>query len=241
MHPNQQADDWYDQSMETGISLLETGNYAVDPHLLSQYDNRYGISLLIRPAPAINLNIQDFLDALKKIDPNQYYYPSSDIHVTVLTIISCLPGFQLNQIQADDYINLVANSLYDCSPFQLEFKGVTLSSGAVLVRGHPVDDQLNHIRENIRTAFKASRLLHSIDERYTIITAHSSVVRYQYPIENIPAWIYKIREFQNYDFGMQTVDTLELVFNDWFMRKDKVRILKEIQLHEEGKTEPFTR
>lgn len=230
MHPIKQAEEWYNQSMETGISLVETGNYTIDPYLLSKHDTRYGISLLIRPGASTNLKIQDFLDQLRIIDPNQYYYPGSDIHVTVLSIISCFPGFQLNQIHPEDYIKLVANSLNNCSPFPIEFRGVTLSSGAVLIRGHLVDDQLNLIRESLRNSFKNSRLLHSIDERYTIFTAHSTVVRYQYPIENISAWIHKIREFQNHSFGTTSVTQLELVFNDWYQRKDKVNLLNRFKL-----------
>lgn len=230
MHPGQQAEEWYDQSMETGLSSLETGNYTVDPHLLSSDDNRFGISLLIRPDLAIRNNIQEFLHALELIDPNQYYYPVSDIHVTVLSIISCFPGFQLNQIQPADYIGLISNSLNNCSPFTIEFRGVTVSSGAVMIRGHLENDQLNQLREKVRNAFKTSNLLHSIDERYTIFTAHSTVVRYQYPLEHIAAWIHKIREYQNHPFGIHKVDTLELVFNDWYQRAEKVKLLNKFKL-----------
>ena len=230
MHPIQQAEEWYDQSLETGISLLETGNYTVDPHLLSTDDSRYGITLLIRPDAFICSAIQDFLNTLKSIDPNQYYYPTSDIHVTVLSIISCFEGFELNQIDPAAYIRLIAKALENCTAFELEFRGVTLSSGAVMIRGHLVNDQLNHIREQLRNVFRASTLLHSIDERYTIFTAHSTVVRYQYPIEHIPAWIHKIRDYQDHFFGKQEVSRLELVYNDWYQRKEKVRILQSFDL-----------
>lgn len=230
MHPIQQAEEWYNQSLETGITQLETGNYRVDPHLLSTDDSRYGITLLIRPDPSICSAIQEFLNTLKSIDPNQYYYPASDIHVTVLSIISCFEGFELNQVNPAEYIRIITNTLENCSAFELEFRGVTLSSGAVMIRGHLVSDQLNHIREQLRSAFRASKLLHSIDERYTIFTAHSTVVRYQYPIEHIPAWIHKIREYQDHLFGKQEVGTLELVSNDWYQRKEKVRLLQSFYL-----------
>ncbi len=230
MYDPQQADEWYDQTLEVGVAQLETGNYSVDPFLVSPEDSRYGITLLIRPNLSICSEIQDFLSALKTIDPNQYYYPDSDIHVTVLSIISCFEGFQLNQIQTKEYILRISKALKDLEPFDLEFKGVTLSSGAVMIRGHMLTEQLNQMRENLRNEFRNSSLLHSIDQRYAIFTAHSTVVRYRYPIENVPAWIHTIREYQNRYFGIQQVNQLELVFNDWYQRKDKVSLIKLFKL-----------
>lgn len=222
----------YDQFFKEGIRAIETNTYTINELLQADLDQRYGITLLMRPDAAARVSIQQFLSELRSIDPHQYYYPESDMHVTILSIISCYEGFQLHQINAAAYADIIREVLANQPAIRMEFKGITLSPAAVMIRGFVSDDALNHVRDQLRVAFKFSGLRHSIDERYSIFTAHSTVVRYQQKLADPAAWIRKIREYESHPFGKQQVKVMELVHNDWYQRKEKVQQLAYFSIPE---------
>ncbi|KYP14260.1 hypothetical protein, partial [Flavihumibacter sp. CACIAM 22H1] len=200
----------YDQFFREGVRALETGTYTINELLYADLDQRYGITLLTRPDKAIRTSIRQFLETFKAIDPNQYYYPDSDIHVTILSIISCYEGFQLNQVNPAAYAAIIGEVLRNQPPCTLEFRGITLSPAAIMLRGFVSGDALNYVRDRLRAAFKRSGLEHSIDERYAIFTAHSTVVRYRQKLANPAAWLQKIRENETFYFGKQELNSMEL-------------------------------
>ncbi|MEZ0130550.1 mutarotase, partial [Flavobacterium sp. LBUM151] len=63
--------------------------------------------------------------------------------------------------------------------------------------------------------------------RYTIATAHSTVMRFQEKLQNPENLIVIAEQFRNYDFGEFTVDKVELVYNDWYQRENNT-----IHLHD---------
>ena len=77
------------------LEMITADRYELDTLIDSKDDRRFGITLVIRPSDEVKEAIQSFLEALKKVEPYQYYYPSSDIHITVMSIISCYEGFNL--------------------------------------------------------------------------------------------------------------------------------------------------
>ena len=197
---------------------IRAGNYKLDPQINDPSDSRFGITVLIRPDEKTKAKIQLFLDELKAIEPQQYYYPDSDIHITVLSVISCHEGFSLNKIQLNDYIEIIQKSLIDTTAITINFKGITTSSDAVMIQGFPTSDALNDLRNKLRENFKKSNLRQSIDSRYTIATAHATIVRFQEELQNPEELIRVIEKFRDTDFGNFTVDKLEFVYNDWYQR-----------------------
>ena len=123
----------YQNLFKNTLTKVTKTNIQVDDFLNGKMDNRFGLTLLIRPNDLVKTNIQSFLDDLKKVEPNQYYYPNSDIHVTVLSIISCQPNFQLEQIEVQQYLSVIQKSIENIGSFPLHFKGVTASSSADIV------------------------------------------------------------------------------------------------------------
>ena len=88
----------YETLLNESIQKIKTNEYHTDSLIDSPFDDRFGITLLIRPDDKSNAQILHFLSVLKKVAPRQYFYPSSDIHITIIPIISCYSGFQLSQI-----------------------------------------------------------------------------------------------------------------------------------------------
>lgn len=228
--------EYYDKLYKKSIKQIENGDYQTDLLIDSPDDNRLGISLLIKPPDKIKTRIQSFLEKLKKIDPSQYYYPSSDIHITVMSIISCYEGFKLDQITISDYIELIRNSIGVIGQFVIRFQGVTASDSSIMIRGFPENEIINNLRNNLRTNFKNSDLEQSIDKRYIIQTAHSTVVRFRNNFQKKKELLKVIEKYKNYDFGNFEVNELELVFNDWYQREKNTKLLEKFELQQRSTT-----
>lgn len=220
----------YDQLYKKSAEGILAGNYNLDSQINDASDSRFGITLLIRPSEKTKAKIQFFLDELKAIEPAQYYYPDSDIHITVMSIISCYEGFSLGKINVEDYIEIIQKSLENSGEIKIEFRGITASNSAIMIQGFPADESLNNLRNKLRDNFKKSTLQQSIDSRYAIATAHSTVMRFQEKLQNPEQLIEITNEFRDYDFGEFTVDKIELVFNDWYQIKSNTIHLHDFNL-----------
>ncbi|MDA6072339.1 mutarotase [Flavobacterium sp. AC] len=209
----------YNQLYTKSSGEILNGNYKLDTQINNISDSRFGITLLIRPSEIIKANIQLFLDELKAIEPNQYYYPDSDIHITVMSIISCYEGFTLDKINIRKYVDVIQQSLVHLDKIKIEFRGITASPSAIMIQGFPTDESLNNFRNKLREDFKNSALEQSIDSRYTIATAHTTVMRFQEKLENPEKLIQIAEKFRNYGFGEFKVKNMELVYNDWYQRE----------------------
>ncbi|WP_266204830.1 2'-5' RNA ligase family protein [Pontibacter kalidii] len=222
--------DHYDTLYKASIEKISSGQYQLDPLLDSPNDNRFGITLLLRPDEQTKQHIQAFLGELKAVDPAQYYYPASDIHITVMSIISCYSGFALGQISVPAYVELIRESIPTRREINISFKGITASPSCAMVQGFMLDATLNELRENLRVNFKHSGLEQSIDKRYTIQTAHATVVRFRKEITHLGAFLQVLEKYRNHDFGTFRAQALELVYNDWYQREKHVQVLHRFEL-----------
>lgn len=220
----------YEQLWQKSLSRFAQGAYEQDALIDDNTDKRYGITLLARPDKKVKDSIRDFLSLLKEIEPDQYYYPASDIHITIMSIISCHEGFYLDMIRTEDYENIIQKSIRNCRKFKIAFKGITASPSCIMLQGFPEDETLNDIRSGLRAHFRKSNLQQSIDKRYTIQTAHSTVMRFRKSLNNIDALISVLKEHRNHDFGSFEVKSLELVYNDWYQREKFVKTLRTFSL-----------
>jgi len=219
----------YDTLYKESIEKIITDIYHTDNQIDSPSDDRFGLTLIIRPDIQTKNNIQRFLDELKEIDPDQYYYPNSDIHVTTLSIISCYEGFDLASISIPDYVALVEKSLMDIPDFEINFQGVTASPSAIMIQGFTDSNSLNDLRNNLRANFAGSGLEESIDKRYSIQTAHSTVARFRKPISDKEKLIEIMEKYRDFNFGKFIVEKQYLVYNDWYQREKSVKVLHKFQ------------
>jgi len=220
----------YNKLYTEAVQKILADEYEPDKLIDSPTDKRFGITLLIRPDKNVKKEIQKLLDQFKLIEPEQYYYPSSDLHVTVMSIIVCNDGFNLHQINLEEYIDLIQKSIEGLPSFDIEFKGLTASPSCVMIQGFPGNNVLEQIRHRLRTNFKNSNLQQSLDKRYKIQAAHSTVLRFRKRLNNKDEFLKFIEQHRNDYFGSFSVDTLELVFNDWYQRKKKVKTLHRFKL-----------
>lgn len=220
----------YNQLYKKSSEAILAGNYILDPQINKESDYRFGITVLIRPDDTVKANIQLFLEALKEVEPTQYYYPDSDIHITVMSLISCSEEFRLDQISPNDYIEVICKSLINLDSIKIKLKGVTASPSALMIQGFPTDESLHNLRNKLREDFKNSTLQQTIDSRYTISTAHSTVMRFQEELQHPEKFIRVVEKFRDFDFGEFTVENLELVYNDWYQRKTNTIHLADFRI-----------
>ena len=206
----------YNKLYQDSIQKIKSDTYQIDNLIDSSLDNRFGITLLIRLDKQIRDAIHKFLSDLKMVEPDQYYYPDSDIHVTVMSIISCYDGFELTQINVMDYVEIIKKSIANEKKIQIEFRGITASPSCILIQGFLKDDTLTTIRNNLRINFKNSNLEQTLDKRYSIQTAHATVVRFRTSLTQKDKFITALDSYRDFNFGIFEADSLELVYNDWY-------------------------
>lgn len=205
--------------------------YELDDHLNHRdTDTRQGMSLVARLDNSVVEKICGFLLEGKAIEPGQYFYEPADIHITVLTIITCHHEFTPSQIDPKPYTQLIKDICLRHNPIKVVFKGITASPNCVMIQGFPVDDGLSSLRQELREKFSSSGLRNSMDQRYVLQTAHSSVIRLKSPILHKQRFVEYLEKYREYEFGMATIQTLEFAFHDWYMSNGRVAKIDEIGL-----------
>lgn len=222
--------DYYDAMRATAVRQLAQGQAELDPLLDAPADDRRGITLLARPPARITAALEAILDDFRRTEPHQYYYPAADVHLTVLSIISCYRGFELPMIDAAAYRAAVREIVGPVRPFSVTFSGLTASAGGIIVQGTPLGSGLAELRDRTRAYFQQSRLQQSIDQRYSIQTAHSTVIRFRSNILGTNALLAKIEKYQHHFIGTFEVNEVELVFNDWYQRAENTVLLEKYSL-----------
>jgi 2'-5' RNA ligase len=222
----------YKDMWQNAWPLINSNNITTDPYILGKHDTRRGITLLVRITHPLNVAIQQFLNEACLLEPAQYYYPNSDLHVTVMSILTCVEGFKLLTTDKPAYVNLIQNILQDIQRFTFEFDGITITPSGLLLCGYLSDNTLNHLRNKLRRQVAQSNLAHSMDKRYTIVTAHSTIIRFTQKLQAPSRFAKFLLENRQRYFGQLRVEQLELVVNDWYQSKANTELLGKFDLLE---------
>lgn len=220
----------YDAMRTAAVQQLAQGQAQLDPLLDDPADTRRGLTLLARLPATVAEALALVLANFRAQEPDQYYYPASDLHLTVLSLISCTPGFQLGDVDPAAYGQLVAEVLRGVPPLRLTLTGLTASAGAVLLQGFPVGNALAELRAALRGAFRQSGLRQSIDARYSLQTAHVTLLRFRTELRDAAGVARQLARYQHYPIGTVELPALELVYNDWYQRQASTVLLEKYRL-----------
>ncbi|SIO95404.1 2'-5' RNA ligase family protein [Vibrio spartinae] len=215
----------YDDMWVNAIQCIKDDKYGVDNLINSPEDTRRGVTVLSYLSNDIGVGIRELLGELKQIEPDQYYYPTNEFHLTVLSIITCVKGFKLSDIDVKAYSDAFEQAVEDIGPLQIRYTGVTASPSCILVQGFPDNEQLNILRDKLRVSFKKLNLYTTIDLRYEISTAHCTVVRFRAPLRNRYAFIELLSKYRKIEFGTFEVNRLDFVFNNWYQDLSVTKLL----------------
>ncbi len=213
------------------IDKFKNNDCEIDSLINDPTDMRRGITALSYFDNSVGSKISNFLKELKAIEPEQYYYPKNELHLTILSIISCITGFKLSNIDAEAYSSIFKETLKNIDGFKVKYKGITVSPSCILIQGFPDENQLNHLRNSLRVNFKKAKIDTTIDSRYKISTAHTTAVRCRTPFRNSNNLMRILSKYKNYDFGTLEVNSLELVFNNWYQNLSITKSLSSFELN----------
>lgn len=221
----------YDKLWRQTGALLKTNRIRVDPHLRDKAsDSRRGVTLVGRPSAVVRRRIGEFLREVAAMYPRQHFYKLSELHVTVMAIISG-SEFWREEIGRLPACQKVLNKVLKTSrPFRVHYRGVTVSPDAVMIQGFPTDDVLSRLRDAVRSAFGKAGLRGNLDRRYKTVTAHLTVMRFAQPETDWKRLLELLRAHRESDFGETRFQTLQLIRSNWYASADLVRVIQEYPL-----------
>lgn len=226
-------EDIYKQMWQRFTDAMVQDTYQCDPYLSGQTDTRRGMTALAyiaKNSPELAQRIDEFLEHLRQYEPAQYYYPQHDLHVTLLSVISCVPGLCLQEINSEPYKQVFHQALDELGPIQIQFNGVTASPDGIVIQGYPVGDQLSVLRQRLRECIQSSGLRNSTDARYKLVTAHSTVMRFRQPLRDPRCLQAVCEQYRDFEFGTMNLTQCELVFNDWYQSRSETHSLTRHRL-----------
>ncbi|GMA60065.1 hypothetical protein NZD89_10845 [Alicyclobacillus fastidiosus] len=166
------------------------------------------------------------------MEPEQYSYKSTELHTTVLAIITCTVECNPGQTDLAPYIEVLTQSVASIPSFNIRYRGITASPECVMIQGFPLDLTLQKLRQNIRDNFRKSGVKSTLDERFKTHTAHMTCLRFQNPVLNHPGeFLQFLKRNRDFDFGTSEMTDLDFVVNDWYMSDDNVEVLHRFPLH----------
>lgn len=225
----------YDALWNASAPEVRAGRAALDPWAgLKDGDHRRGVTLLARPSEAVTRELCALVDELRAMEPDQYYHPPADLHITVLSLISATVDYADRMHQVDGFRAAVTEALGGEPPFTVGGAGVTLSPAAVLAQGFPSDDGLERIRARLRESLAARGLAGGLDARYRLRTAHTTLVRFTTPLRDPARFVDALHSARHRAFGATTVTRLELVLSDWYQSACRTRRLDSYTLDPEA-------
>ena len=210
-------DALYEKIDFEGREAIRNRREMIDPvlnHL--EQDKRLELTLLIHIGGTVAGSLKAFMDEMRKLEPDQYFYPESDLHVTVLDLISADQNFERNRLVIDESLELAKSAISGLPPFCIDFNGIITSNAAVLAKGYYTGG-LRNLRDRLRSI--AMEQGFDLRERYQSISAHSTIIRYKSALQNREKFLTTLEKYKRFNIGGLKVNELELVIHDWYNRR----------------------
>ena len=202
------------------MQSIVNGHETIDPLLNArENDTRFGITLLIPLGTSIASEISSIRDEIRKIEPGQYFYPASDLHVTVLDLQSAHESFQRDNERIEESIRLIEMAIPGIAQFDIDFRGIIFSNAGILLKGYYYNG-LETIRTRIRERAAAEGI--TLQERYRSISAHATFVRFRSTLQNRRQLSAYVQKATGRAIGTMTVREMHLVIHDWYNRRKEV-------------------
>ncbi|PML43598.1 hypothetical protein BCT35_17060 [Vibrio lentus] len=224
----------YDDMWQRFEFALKHNEYELDPYLSDlENDTRRGITALayLNQGNRSTINeITRFQKEVRELEPEQYYHPSNELHLTILSVISCLPEFALTEIDVNSYIDVFRSTLKNAGKIEIRYHGVSASPNCIVIQGFPTSDTLERLRNELRTQLTEAGVRVTFDSRYKLVTAHSSIIRFKAPLNDAQQLLALCQRYRNHDFGRVVLEDFELVFNNWYQNLDVTKSLAKYRV-----------
>ena len=227
IHPLQAR---YDAIWDASSEALRAGQIDCDPRLAAGPDPRRGLTVIARPDRLLADRFGRLLDRLGAIEPHQYRHPLADMHVTILSLFTVCEDYHGQLARREDYRAAVREAVRGAPAFDIEFRGLTASRGAVLAQGFPRDGALDALRERLRAQLCARGLDAALDARYKLVTAHATLLRFMRPLGDPARFAAALADLRDAPLGTMRVEQVELALNDWYMSSGSLQNIESFGL-----------
>ena len=221
---------FYRDLCEQGRRALREQTIQVVPFLdeLDQ-DSRRGLTLVVRPSSEVTRQLVAVTERFRRVAPAHFYYDPSRFHFTIISLVTACKDFQLQKTPLDLYKCTIRKVLAPFPPFEVKFVGVGATRNSIIAKGFPVGGALEAIRNMLRDRLNAAGLGGGVDKRYRSRGAHVTLARLK-AAEDFSEMIGCVEEICEAWLGRMWVRQAQLVVNDFYMSRGKVRLVAEMEL-----------
>ncbi len=169
----------------------------IDPDLANELrtpntDQRCGINFVCRPTTDIRNVIAGIQKHLKDVEPEQYYYPEVDIHLTLLEMSHSRTPQEVIEI-ANDLTPKLFSLFQGVEGFTLYSPELSLDRLGCAITFLPSNDQLQLTRDLLATRLRNCGM--SLEPRYKATSAHISIMRYVLQPEcDRQSWVHSVSD-----------------------------------------------
>lgn len=221
----------YDAMWTGAWPHVAAGAVDLETHLIGGRDPGRGLTVIARPGPALAARCAAAQERIAAAGgPAQILQAQADLHLTVLSLFSVTEEFAPHLTHRDAYAAGTRAAVAGLPPFDVDFTGITISRGAVVACGFPRDDTLAVLRSRLRDALRARGLGATLDQRYRLVTAHMTLMRFAAPPHDPARLTAALAELRDAPLGTMRVDALELVVNDWYMSTEALEVVETLTL-----------
>jgi 2'-5' RNA ligase len=181
----------HDHRANGAQALLDSG-VEPDPILIQELrtpgaDQRHGVNLIVRPPPPVIGCIQALQERLRAREPDQYFYPADDLHLTLIEICSSRPQAEVERLAAA--VAQVLPDLLESAPCALLVHPLLgYDRRACVLHFLPIGQALQSLRRHLVNQLAAHAV--SVAPRYAPQSAHVTIMRYLQPLHTEPtAWL----------------------------------------------------
>ena len=192
-------------------------------------DMRCGVNIICRPTTDVVEYIVSIQEYLRVFEPDQYYYPPADLHLTLVEIchsrtpedvlrIAGIIGPEISRITAMASLPKVDSPMF------------VFDSHAVALNFLPTDNALQNARQSILEGLANIGI--SIDSRHEAKSAHVTLMRYITPLRS------SAEEWVNHLLNVPLKPKLEWLLSpvwltwgaNWYGMRSRIEELGPIQL-----------
>ena len=148
----------YDGMWRDTQRVVAASGFQWDEQIGSPDDTRYGITLRLRPSPEVRHRITALLAEFNALEPGHHVYLETEIHVTVLSLLTCRPRFALDR--AD-----VLQRLRRIGVLQT-VEQLLPEDGPFAEQTHPLQHQDGHADEEQRRGDVLQRMAAEVTDRH---------------------------------------------------------------------------
>lgn len=222
------SNEIYQRIHNESISYIRKNDILVDRYLEPDcVDTRKGISLIVKLREENRKTYEELVENIRHIEPEQYYYPFEDLHITIFDFVSAKEKFISGNHDEEKIIKCTADVIAGSVPFTVAFRGIVCSREAVIINGYD-ENEVVRIRNKIRQ--KALECGIKNEERYVSYSAHSTFMRFRKKLRDGKKFEKEIGIWREYEFWKEEIDTIDLVEHDWYNRSGTKRIIEEYRI-----------